>query len=144
MTRCSDYLHGCLYFTANALARHIGKIADAAFKETGLSPSHAFMLMLINEQPGITQKELSEHLSLAPSTLTRFADRLVYQGLVERDQKGKVVRIYPTSDGKRLKKSIEAAWKRLYRDYSAILGEQEGIGLTRTIDDANRRLNDLG
>lgn len=144
MPHSSEYLHNCLYFTANALARHIGRMADVAFKNTGLSPSHAFMLMLVNEQPGITQKELSEHLSLAPSTLTRFADKLVYQGLVERDQKGKVVRIYPTADGKALKQPIERAWKRLYGDYSAILGEQKGIDLTRTIDQANRRLNDLG
>ncbi|MDD3313261.1 MarR family transcriptional regulator [Pseudodesulfovibrio sp.] len=144
MPRCSEHLHCCLYFTANALARNIGKLADAAFQEIGLSPSHAFMLQLVNEQPGITQKELAEYLSLAPSTLTRFADRLVYRGYVERDQKGKVVRIYPTSEGKALKQPIEKAWTRLYKDYSAILGEQPGIALTRLIDQANRHLEDLG
>lgn len=143
MTLCSEYMHNCLYFTANALARNIGKMADRAFKDAGLSPSHAFMMMLINEQPGITQKELSEHLGLAPSTLTRFADKLVYRGFIERDQKGKMVRIYPTKEGKALSGSIERAWKRLYEDYSAILGEENGKELTKTIDDANRRLADL-
>lgn len=144
MARCSEHLHCCLYFTANALARHIGRLADAAFKELGLSPSHAFMLQLVNEQPGITQKELAEYLSLAPSTLTRFADKLVYGGYIERDQKGKVVRIYPTAAGKALQQPFEEAWSRLYRQYSTILGEQSGIDLTRTIDQANRRLEDLG
>lgn len=143
MTQCSEYLHNCLYFTANSLARNIGKMADVAFKDVGLSPSHAFMMMLVNEQPGITQKELSEHLGLAPSTLTRFADKLVYRGFIERDQEGKVVRIYPTDDGKALAGPIAAAWKRLYTDYSAILGEQNGIDLTKAIDNANKRLDDL-
>lgn len=143
MTQCNDYLHCCLYFTANNLARHMGRMADKAFKETGLSPSHAFMMMLINEHPGITQKELSEHLGLAPSTLTRFADKLVYQGFIERSQEGKVVKLYPTTHGKALAAPIAAAWKRLYKDYSAILGEENGIELTKTIDEANKRLDDL-
>ena len=143
MANCSDYLCGCLYFTANALSRHMGRMADVAFKETGLSPSHAFMMMLVVEKPGIAQKELAESLSLAPSTLTRFADKLVHQGYVEREHKGKSVRISPTAEGKAILPSIEKAWKRLYKDYSAILGEQHGKELTRIIDQANRRLEDL-
>jgi DNA-binding MarR family transcriptional regulator len=143
MTQCSTYMHECLYFTANALARNMGKMADKAFKGTGLSPSHAFMLMLVNEQPGITQKELSEHLSLAPSTLTRFADNLAYRDLLQREHKGKTVRLYPTSAGMALSEPIAQAWKSLYLDYSAILGEKPGIDLTREIDQANKRLDDL-
>lgn len=139
----SEYLHNCLYFTANSLARNIGKMADTAFKDTGLSPSHAFMMMLINDQPGMTLKELGEHLHLAPSTLSRFADKLVYKGYIERDQEGKSVRIYPTTDGKALAKPIEAAWKTLFEDYSAILGKDEGIELTKVIDVANKRLEEL-
>jgi len=144
MARCSEHLHCCLFFTANTLARNIGRLADEAFKPIGLSPTHAFMMQLVNEQPGITQKELSEYLRLAPSTLTRFADKLEYRGYIERDQKGKVVRIHPTAEGKALQPAIAKAWTRLYRDYSAILGEEQGIGLTRTIDQANRRLEDMG
>jgi len=143
MPQVSEYLHNCLYFTANNLARNIGKMADGAFKNVGLSPSHAFMMMLVNDQPGIMQKELSEHLGLAPSTLTRFADKLVYQGYIERDQKGKIVKIYPTEKGKELTKPIEAAWKKLYENYSKILGKDAGDELTKSIDNANRRLDDL-
>jgi DNA-binding MarR family transcriptional regulator len=101
------------------------------------------MLMLVNEQPGITQKELSEHLSLAPSTLTRFADNLAYRDLLQREHKGKTVRLYPTSAGMALSEPIAQAWKSLYLDYSAILGEKPGIDLTREIDQANKRLDDL-
>jgi len=143
MTKCSEYLHNCLYFSANALARNVGKMADEAFRETGLSPSYAFMVMLVNEQPGITLKELTEHLHLAPSTLTRFTDKLVYKGIVERDHEGKTVRIYPTKKGKSLEKPIAAAWKRLYQNYSAVLGEQAGKDLTKTIYTSNQKLEDL-
>lgn len=143
MPKNSDYLKNCLYFSANALSRNITKMAEKAFKDTGLSPSYAFMIMLVNEQPGMTIKELTEHLHLAPSTLTRFADKLVYKDLVERKHKGKTVRIYPTSKGKKLSQPIADAWKKLYTDYSAILGEQAGADLTQTIYEANSRLEDL-
>lgn len=144
MSDCSRYLHECLYFTANALARNIGRMADEAFKGTGLAPSHAFLLMLVIETPGISIKELSEHLHLAPSTVSRFAEKLAYADCIEREHKGKLVRVYPTARGKALSAGIEAAWKRLYADYSAILGERPGIELTREIDQANQRLTDLG
>ena len=64
--KAEKYLHNCLYFTANSLARQISRLADEEFRLTGLSPSHAFLLMLVNEKPGITQKELGLALNLAP------------------------------------------------------------------------------
>lgn len=34
------------------------KIAEEAFKQTALSPTYGFIILAVNEQPGITQKEL--------------------------------------------------------------------------------------
>jgi hypothetical protein len=42
-----------------------------------------------------------------------------------------------------LSEPIAQAWKSLYLDYSAILGEKPGSDLTREIDQANKRLDDL-
>lgn len=134
-------LHNCLYFTANSLARQISTMAEEEFSRTGLSPSHAFLLMLVNEQPGLTQKDLSLALSLAPSTVTRFVDSLSHKsGLVERRTKGKSARIYPTEKGAAMQDRIKRCWKSLYWRYSEILGEEEGRRLTETIDQAGGRL----
>lgn len=135
-------LHNCLYFTANTLARQISHLAEEEFRFTGLSPSHAFLLMLVNERPGITQKELSEALHLAPSTVTRFIDSLQMQrGLVERRTKGKLAKIYPTDQGREMQETIAKCWKALYHRYSDVLGETEGCELTRVIDQASEKLN---
>ena len=67
----------CIYFNTNALVRQINKIWDEAFKPFGLSPSHAYVLRVVLDQPGISMKLLSEELELAPSTVTRFVDSLV-------------------------------------------------------------------
>lgn len=133
-------LHCCLYFTANTLARIMSRFADECFRETGLSPSHAFTLMLVNEQPGISQKELGEALHLAPSTMTRFIDKLIDKGLANRETTGKLASVTATEHGRELARPIAESWKRLYHKYSDLLGEEEGQNLTRIIDEANRKL----
>lgn len=141
MARCDEYLHGCLYFTANALSRAVTRMAEDSFMKTGLSPSHAFVLMLVNEQGSVTQKELARQLHLAPSTVTRFIDQLEKKGLARRKSEGKTTLATSTRSGQALQKPIEKAWKDLYRRYSKILGEAEGIELTRVIDEAASRMS---
>lgn len=141
MTECKHLIHHCLYFTANSLCRIITRMAEEEFKLTGLSPSHAFLMMLAIDQPGIGQKELCEHLQLAPSTITRFVDGLVHKGYLERKTKGKAVRIFATERGIGLETPIAEAWKRLYYRYADILGQEEGDLLATMIDDAARKLS---
>jgi DNA-binding MarR family transcriptional regulator len=142
MTKSKSILHNCLYFTANSLARVITRMADEEFRRTGLSTAHAFLMMLVNDNPGIGQKELCEHLHLAPSTVTRFVDTLVYKGYLTRQIDGKASKVYPTKEGETLRKPIEDAWKSLHRRYAEGLGLEEGDELTTMIDDASIKLSD--
>ncbi|HAS88823.1 MAG TPA: MarR family transcriptional regulator [Desulfovibrio sp.] len=140
--KISEYLGNCLYFTVNTLSRAVSRLADEAFAEAGISPSHAFLMMLVNENPGIIQKELTTALHLAPSTVTRFVDSLQKKGFVERRTDGKLARVYPTEDGVALQEPIAAGWKKLYHRYSEILGEEEGKFLTAAVFEAGRKLED--
>lgn len=140
MTKSKSILHNCLYFTANSLARVITRMAEEEFRLTGLSPSHAFLMMLVNDNPGIGQKELCEQLHLAPSTVTRFIDTLTYKGFLTRQTDGKATKVFATRDGAKLRKPIEDAWKNLHQRYARVLGLNEGDRLTSMIDDASRRL----
>jgi MarR family transcriptional regulator, organic hydroperoxide resistance regulator len=126
----SEYFSNCLFFTISKLSREIARLADESFSPTGLSPTYAFLMMLVNEQPGIAQKELSGHLHLAQSTVTRFIDKLEHRGLVTRSQEGKNSFITATAEGKAIMKSITAAWTRLYHRYSKLLGYSEAERLT--------------
>ncbi len=133
-------LNCCLYFTANSLARTISRMAEEEFGKLGLSPSHAFLLMVAVDEPGISQKDLAEHLHLAQSTVSRFVDSLVLRGFVEKKATGKVAHIFPTAKGEAQVEEMNAAWHALYQRYSAILGEEEGKHLTRLADEAHRKL----
>lgn len=55
-------LHNCLYFTANSLTRVITRLAEEQFQRTGLSPSRAFLMMLVNDKPGKGKKNCASNL----------------------------------------------------------------------------------
>lgn len=143
-THNKEMLTSCLYFTANSLARVITRMAEEAFRSTGLSPSHVFLLMLANENPGIGPKEMSDYLQLAPSTVTRFVDTLVGKGLLERTADGKNVGLYPTAAGLALQPDITSAWQSFHHRYCDILGTEEGDSLAVTINQAAQKLENAG
>jgi DNA-binding MarR family transcriptional regulator len=144
MFKSKSILRNCLYFTANSLARVITRMADEEFRRTGLSPSHAFLMMLVNDKPGIGQKELCEQLHLAPSTVTRFIDALAYKGYLTRQADGKVSNVYATKAGEALRQPITDAWKRLHQRYARVLGLKQGDELTAMIDAASHKLSNPG
>lgn len=116
----------CLYFTANAVARHITRMADEAFARTGLCPSGALLLSLVVERPGIAPSEAAELLHLAPSSVTRFADGLVRKELIERRPSGRQMLLHPTARGKKLLREVKSCWLELHERYSEEVGAARG------------------
>ncbi len=101
-------------------------------------------MMIVNDNPGIGQKEMCEQLQLAPSTVTRFIDTLVHKGYLNRQSEGKVSHVYPTEAGEKLKSSISEAWKSLHKRYDSVLGREKGDALTTMIDAASDKLSKQG
>jgi DNA-binding MarR family transcriptional regulator len=66
----------CLYFTASRFARNITKLAEKTFDFGDLAPSYLYMIMVVKFHPEITQKELCQKLSIAPSTSTSLLTNL--------------------------------------------------------------------
>lgn len=135
-----EYEKGCLFFTSNTLARLINELAEIEFKEVKLSPAYAHLLILIGEKEGLSQVELCRYISIKPSTMTRFIEKLVNEGLVEKEIKGRRVLIYLTSEGESVKTKAQEALHALYTRYCTILGEKAAIQLTESIYQANEKL----
>lgn len=125
MEDINDRLCSCLYFSSNKLARIIGKIADEEFRITGLSPSYAFLISIVDKNSGIGQKEIGEILHMTPSTITRFIDKLENKGLLVRKNDGKNTFIFLTEKGTLLQPAITKAWSNLDEKYSELLTVEE-------------------
>jgi DNA-binding MarR family transcriptional regulator len=115
-------------------------MAEHEFASTGLPPSHGFIIMAVNKQPGITAGEVSNIMQLQPSTVTRLLDKLEKGGYVTRQSDGKFIEIYPTAKARRLNEPLKAAWQNLYRRYASVLGEEPSRELTAAIYEAGNKL----
>lgn len=115
---------GCLYFSTNNLSKLLSKMADEAFKSLGLAPSYAFLLMVVNKQPGIQPSEISKILQLTPSTITRLIEKMEYQGYLERTSEGRATKITPTAKCLQKDEEIREAWQNLKDRYISVLGDR--------------------
>ncbi|MBN8836515.1 MAG: MarR family transcriptional regulator [Sphingobacteriia bacterium] len=124
----------CLYFSTNALARKVEKLAVESWKKVDLSPSHAYLLMMILEEPGLQPGCLANHLQLTPSTITRLIEKLEEKKLVVRTTEGKITNVYPTPKAKELLPELKGCVKNFYSSYASILGEDESSKLIKNIN----------
>jgi DNA-binding MarR family transcriptional regulator len=124
----------CLYFSSNALARKVEKLANESWKKVGLSPSHAYLLMLSIEEPGIQPSELVKQLLLTPSTITRLIEKLEEKKLVVRTTEGKLTNVYPTPKAKAMLPELKDCLDDFYNKYVSFLGKDESARMTQSIN----------
>ncbi|MBN2174346.1 MAG: MarR family transcriptional regulator [Bacteroidales bacterium] len=136
MTKKQSPYCQCLYYSANALARILTKIAEEEFGVTGLSPSHAFVVMSVNKNPGMHAGELAEMMMLTPSTVTRLVEKLEQSGFLKRVVEGRSTLVFPTKSSVDLDEIIRRAWLSLYQRYISILGEEDSADLTTKVYNA--------
>jgi len=118
----------CLYFNATKFTRLISSSWEKAYRPVNLSPSHAYLMMLILESPGDTLKKLSAKIDLKLSTVSRLADGLCSKGLIVRKKTNNDKRernIYPTKNGLNLKNDLEEITRKLRKEIRKTLGSTD-------------------
>lgn len=130
----------CLYFTSNALARKVEKLAIESWKQVSLSPSHGYVLMAVLEEPGIQPGSLSDEMQLTPSTITRLIEKLEEKKLVIRTTEGKIANVYPTPKAKELLPKLKKCVDQFYQQYVSVLGQKESNQLVKTMGAVADRL----
>jgi DNA-binding MarR family transcriptional regulator len=132
----------CLYFTTSALARKVEKLAVESWKPVNLSPSHAYLLMAVLEEPGMQPGILGELLQLQPSTITRLIQKLEEKKLVVRTTEGRITNVYPTPKAKELQPKLMESMQHFYKQYSEALGKDESQKLIQNMMKVADKLKD--
>ena len=73
-----------LLFLLHDLARQLRVEADCRARSQGMTRAQWTILLWLDRQPGLSQKELADLLEVEPITVARLVDRLEARGLVER------------------------------------------------------------
>lgn len=141
MKTSSSKFAQCLYFASAALARKVEKLALESWKPVGLSPSHAYLLLAVLDEPGVQPTQLAAQLQLQPSTITRLMQKLERSKLVMRTTEGRLTNVYPTPKAKDLYPKMQACLQQFARRYSALFGGAESSKLVALIGAAADRLD---
>lgn len=132
----------CLYFTSNALARKVEKLAIESWKPVDLSPSHGYLLMLVLDDPGIQPGAIADQLQLTPSTISRLLEKLEERKLVVRTTEGKTTNVYPSPKAKQLLPELQACVVRSQAAYASSLGNQDIKELVKNMNQVSDKLTD--
>ena len=122
----------CLYFTISKMFRMINRIAEEAFEKIDICPTRAFLMMLLKEEKnGLSVNQISSSLAIAPSTVTRFVDKLVSKGYVVREKMGKNSFTKITEKGLNEIDEIYEAWRGITEKIEELVGDKTYLERTK-------------
>jgi len=136
-----SYFENCLYFSSNQLARHLNKIAEAAFNELNITPTQGFTLIVVGELDIHAPTEIAKALEMKPSTITRFLDKLETLQYVERTYTGRSTDVQLTSMGAHMLPAIQEAWCNIDSTIKEVFTETLSKDLTKKLIIANSIFN---
>ncbi len=97
-----------------------------------LAPTHATLLLLINDYPNSSQQELSEIVGLQRSTMVRTIDEFEKKGWVKRHKKNddrRALAIKITSKGKRIVSRITPKLIAIEKHIEKTLGKEKRLAM---------------
>jgi DNA-binding MarR family transcriptional regulator len=108
----------------NSFSREVCQFFDDYFKEHKLATPYVELILLLHEHEKIPQKDLAEKMHLAPSTITRFVNKLVKKGLVEKSRNGRLSQVSLSEKGKNLAPHLVKAYDEALSVLKGKLGEK--------------------
>lgn len=113
-----------MHTEANRFSREISAFYDAYFKEEKLATSYIELILIVDEAGSTTQKGIAEKLSLAPSTITRFINKLEKRGFVLKEMDGRNAMITLTKEGASNAINFRRKYDQAEMELMELLGEK--------------------
>ena len=108
----------------NRFSREMTAYFDARLKSLGFAVSYIELLITLDELGECSQKTLSEQLFLAPSTITRFSQKLEKEGMLTRQRSGYSSMVSLTEDGKKLARRGKIIYEEAWEDILNQVGDK--------------------
>lgn len=108
----------------NSFSREISRYYDSYFEEFGLATSYIELLLLVESEGGLSQKDLSDKMNLAPSTITRFIRKLQKEEYVKKSRDGRLAKIIISDGAKNRLKKMNVLYDQAGKDLKKMLGKK--------------------
>ena len=113
-----------MHSAANSFGREISRHFDSYFAEYDLATSYIELLLILFEKEELSQNDLADDMNLAPSTITRFINKLVKKGLVQKKKEGRTAVITLSKKGKSLAPVLKGKFETAIQGLEEVLGEK--------------------
>lgn len=116
--------------TVNSFSRTLASFFDEKLSRFNLATSYIELMIVMKENESVSQKEIAEQLSLAPSTITRFVDKLKKEGYLTKKRDGRNMTIELTPKGRQVSAEMDKEYRAAVEEVRDIMGEKylETIG----------------
>lgn len=113
-----------MHSAASSFSREISSHFDSYFKEYDLATSYVELLLFLLNEDEISQNELAEEMNLAPSTITRFVNKLVKKNLVQKKKTGRMAIVTLSNKGYELVPELSDRYDEAVSGLQNVLGEK--------------------
>lgn len=113
-----------MHSAANSFSREISRHFDSYFEEYDLATSYVELMLILHNNEELSQNDLAEEMNLAPSTITRFINKLVKRSLVQKKKSGRTAVINLSKKGQALVPKLKDSFDRAMADLQNILSEK--------------------
>ena len=110
--------------SVNSFSRTLSAFFDDRLSRFNLATSYIELMILMRKNGGVSQKDIASQLSLAPSTVTRFVEKLKNQGYLTKHRDGRNMTIELTDDGRRVSADMEREYESVVQDIRDLMGEK--------------------
>jgi MarR family transcriptional regulator, organic hydroperoxide resistance regulator len=127
----------------NTFSRNLTAFFNDKLKSFGLATSYAELMMLLKKKGDYSQKALAEDLSLAPSTITRFINKLEKKEYVKKVRKGREAFVRLTDSGQKVTSEMEAAYQAAADELTGVFGDKFVVTVGKLLEFGNGVLEEM-
>lgn len=110
--------------SVNSYSRTLTSFFDERLSMFNLATSYIELMILMREHESVSQKEIADLLSLAPSTITRFVAKLRKAGYITKKRSGRNMTIELTEEGRQISSEMEREYQEAVRVIRELVGEK--------------------
>jgi DNA-binding MarR family transcriptional regulator len=81
-------------------------------------------MILMKDNDPMSQKEIAEQLSLAPSTITRFLDKLKKEKYLTKKRDGRNMTIELTAKGRQVSSEMDTEYRAVVEEVRDLMGDK--------------------
>lgn len=129
------------HISANTFSRNLSSFFDDRLQVFGLATSYIELMILLKENESSTQSDIAGRLNLAPSTITRFVDKLIKEKYVKKKRTGRTVSIELTESGRKKSAQMKAAYDGIVDELKDLMGEKYLETVRKLLEFGSEELN---